>query len=115
MRGQIFRLWWLACCLLSALTFVPASWAGGVPVALTTGLGGAGRLDARADGALLVTQPAANEVVQISPSGEMTVVAGTGVAGSEGDGGPAANAQLNRPEGVAWTADGGFVIADGGN
>ena len=42
----------------------------------------------------------------------ITRVAGTGVAGNSGDGGPATDAQLNKPWGVAVTADGGFLIAD---
>ena len=45
--------------------------------------------------------------------GVITRVAGTmGVAGSGGDDGPATDAQLNGPSGVAVTADGGFLIAD---
>ena len=48
--------------------------------------------------------------------GVITRVAGTmGVAGSGGDDGPATDAQLNSPSGVAVTADGGFLIADTGN
>lgn len=39
-------------------------------------------------------------------------VAGTGAAGFSGDGGPAADAKLGGPRAVAWTADGGFLIAD---
>ena len=44
--------------------------------------------------------------------GLITRVAGTGTAGNSGDDGPATDAQLNYPIGVAVTADGGFLIAD---
>jgi sugar lactone lactonase YvrE len=39
-------------------------------------------------------------------------VAGTGEAGFSGDGGPATDAMLNQPMGVAVDADGGILIAD---
>jgi hypothetical protein len=56
------------------------------------------------------------EVSQISPSGTFTTVAGTpGEQGYAGDGGPATAAQLNNPEQVVSTADGGFLIADTNN
>ena len=42
-------------------------------------------------------------------------MAGTGVQGFAGDGGPATAAQLSIPFGVAPTADGGFLIVDVGN
>jgi Fibronectin type III domain/NHL repeat len=54
-------------------------------------------------------------VRRVSPTGIITTVAGTGVQGSSGDGGPATAAQLNVPNAVAVTADGGFLIADTGN
>jgi hypothetical protein len=44
--------------------------------------------------------------------GVITRVAGTGVAGSGGDDGPATDAELRSPSRVAATADGGFLIAD---
>ena len=47
--------------------------------------------------------------------GVITRVAGNGTAGNSGDDGPATDAQLNRPFGVAVTADGGFLFADGRN
>src|SRR5215510_11081933 len=48
--------------------------------------------------------------------GVITRVAGrTGTDGNSGDNGPATEAELNLPFGVAVTADGGFLIADQGN
>lgn len=54
-------------------------------------------------------------VVQLSPNGTATTIAGTGVAGFSGDGGPATAAQLNGPSSVALAADGSIYIADSGN
>jgi glucose/arabinose dehydrogenase len=54
-------------------------------------------------------------VRRVSPDGMITTVAGTGVPGSSGDGGPATAAQLNNPYSVAVLPDGGFLIADSGN
>lgn len=45
-------------------------------------------------------------------SGMMTIVAGTGVAGSANDGQPATTAQLNQPFGLAFDRDGALYIAD---
>jgi uncharacterized protein (TIGR03437 family) len=45
----------------------------------------------------------------------LTVVAGNSRAGFSGDGGPAVNAQLNSPEGVAVDASGNVFIADSAN
>ncbi len=56
-----------------------------------------------------------NMIREISPSGEITNFAGTGVAGYYGDDGPAYNAELNHPEGVAVDANGDVFIADTGN
>src|SRR5256714_1296871 len=42
-----------------------------------------------------------NRVRKVSPGGTITTIAGTGIAGFSGDGGPAAMAQLNTPVGVA--------------
>jgi hypothetical protein len=56
------------------------------------------------------------EVSQVSALGTFTTVAGvSGIAGNGGDGGAATSAQLNHPEGILSTADGGFVIADANN
>ena len=69
-----------------------------------------------ADGGFLIGDLVNNVVRKVSADGVITRVAGTtGTSGSAGDGGPATDAQLNGPFGVAATADGGFLIADSGN
>ena len=45
-------------------------------------------------------------------AGVLTALAGTGVAGSSGDGGPASQAQLNNPFGLALGPDGALWFAD---
>jgi uncharacterized protein (TIGR03437 family) len=57
----------------------------------------------------------ASFVQKVSPDGTITTVAGTGRPGFSGDGGPATNAQLNDPQGVAADSAGNLFIADGGN
>jgi hypothetical protein len=68
-----------------------------------------------ADGGFLIADSGNNVVRAVSPAGVITRVAGTGTAGNSGDDGPATDAQLNFPTGVAVTADGGFLIADSSN
>ena len=67
------------------------------------------------DGSVLVADYANHRIRRISPSGQITTVAGTGTAGYSGDGGPATSARLNWPLDVEPTAGGGFLIADLGN
>ena len=48
-------------------------------------------------------------------AGTPTPIAGTGVAGYGGDGGPATSAQISGPHGLAVTSDGGLLVSDTGN
>jgi uncharacterized protein (TIGR03437 family) len=68
-----------------------------------------------ASGNLYVSDAANHRVRKLSPSGIITTVAGTGVAGFSGDGGPAVAAQLNAPYGLAADSHGNLYIADLGN
>jgi RHS repeat-associated protein len=75
------------------------------------------------DGSLYIADTGNNRIRRISPpassawldGGTIETVAGTGVAGYGGDGGPATRAQLNAPQGLAVGADGSLYIADTGN
>lgn len=69
-----------------------------------------------ADGALYVSDGTTHQVWQVGrDGGSQAVVAGTGEPGDSGDGGPASQAQLNRPEGLAVDGDGALYIADRDN
>jgi hypothetical protein len=68
-----------------------------------------------ADGGFLFADTGNNVVRKVSAAGVITRVAGTGTPGNSGDDGPATDAQLNRPFGVAVTAGGGFLFADAFN
>ncbi len=63
-------------------------------------------------GNVYIADTANNRVRKVSATGLVTTVAGTGVAGYSGDGGPAIDAQLNSPEGVAVDNSGHIWIAD---
>jgi hypothetical protein len=51
-------------------------------------------------------------VRRVRPDGRVVIVAGIGTAGFGGDGGPATNAELDQPHGVAFTRGGVLLVAD---
>jgi RHS repeat-associated protein len=66
-----------------------------------------------ADGSLFIGN-GYGTVVRLAPSGGLSVVAGTGVSGFSGDGGPAVFAQLNEPTGISVGVDGSLWVTDNG-
>ncbi len=68
------------------------------------------------DGDLIVADPIGQKVARLDyATGAITVVAGTGVGGFNGDNLPATTAQLNYPYDAAVDAAGNVYIADAGN
>ena len=61
---------------------------------------------------VLVADVYNHRVRKLGYDGTVSTLAGTGVPGDAGDGGPAVQAKLNQPASVAPMADGGFLIAD---
>ena len=66
-------------------------------------------------GNLYIADYADHRVRRVAPSGIITTVAGTGVAGFSGDGGPAKSAALNSPQGLAIDAQNNLYISDSRN
>ncbi|MFE2970402.1 RICIN domain-containing protein [Streptomyces sp. NPDC059340] len=66
-------------------------------------------------GTLYFSDHVNHRVRKITTDGKISTVAGTGVAGSQGDNGPAVSAQLNGPYAVAVDGTGDLYIADAAN
>ncbi len=90
----------------------------------TGGLGGAATdaqlvfpvgLAVDSSGNLYIADRDSNQILEVTTDGIINAVAGTGVAGFSGDGGPAYVAQLNGPSGVALDSTGNLYIADSYN
>src|SRR5436309_2635366 len=72
------------------------------------------RFDRRGD--LYVAERDSHVIRKIDrATGIITTVAGTGVAGFSGDGGPASKAQLRQPHSIVFDRDGTLLICDIGN
>ncbi|MEV6424770.1 RICIN domain-containing protein [Streptomyces sp. NPDC051662] len=66
-------------------------------------------------GVLYIADTYNHRVRKVAADGKISTVAGTGTAGSDGDGGPAASAQLNKPMGLVLDSTGALYIADTAN
>ena len=66
-------------------------------------------------GNLYIADSFDNAVRKVTPSGVITTIAGNGLTGFAGDGGPATRAQLNRPRAVAADSAGNVYVADSDN
>lgn len=85
----------------------------GADFAPTTPLNGPRAIDFDPRGNLYLVLREGNKVLRVdAKTNKISLLAGTGVKGWTGDGGPAVKADLNGPKGVAWSRDGGVYIAD---
>ena len=66
-------------------------------------------------GNLYIADASNTRVRRVGTNGVITTVAGDGIAGFSGDGGPALLARLSAPAGVAADLAGNIYIADTGN
>ncbi len=64
------------------------------------------------DGSFYIADYGSHSVRMVGADGIITTVVGTGVSGFSGDGGPATQAQLSGPGGVALGPDGSLYISD---
>ncbi len=67
------------------------------------------------EGEVYIAETEAHRVLRLNPDQTLTVLAGTGVAGFSGDGGPGTSAQLNSPTGLVLDAAGNLYISDSRN
>jgi hypothetical protein len=94
----------------------PAAFTGDGAAATAAALNAPARVAALAGGGFLIADTGNNRIRRVDVDGTIrTVVGSSSVAGFGGDGGPAARALLNGPEGVAALADGSIAVADSTN
>jgi hypothetical protein len=78
-------------------------------------LAGPARMQLDADGNLYFCETKSHVVRKVDTSGVIHTIAGTGVRGYSGDGGPATAAELDTPYDIRFAPDGDLYIADTGN
>jgi DNA-binding CsgD family transcriptional regulator/sugar lactone lactonase YvrE len=64
------------------------------------------------DGTLFISDTGNNRVREVTPSGQIQALAGTGFGGFAGDHGPASRAEFSAPEGIAVDAAGDLFVVD---
>jgi DNA-binding beta-propeller fold protein YncE len=95
-------------------TGVAASSADGQPAA-TSPVNRPAGVAVGADGRIYFSESIANRVRAFQPGGTLTTIAGTGVRSTTGDGGPATQATLSEPHGLAFHAGVLYVAESGGH
>jgi hypothetical protein len=74
-----------------------------------------GPLAVGSNGNLYIADDSLNEILERLPNGKFVIVAGDGKIGFSGDGGPATQAELDNPQGMAVSKSGTIYVADAGN
>ena len=67
------------------------------------------------DGSLYIADTFNHRIRKVTPDGIVRTIAGTGTPGFSGDGGPALQARLDEPNGIALAPNGDLYIADSKN
>ena len=81
----------------------------------STGFGFVSGIAVDTNGNIYIADASMNMVRVVRPNDTIYAFAGTGVAGSSGDNGPASTAKLSSPQGLAIDNMGNLLIADKGN
>ena len=84
-------------------------------LATNANLNSPGHIAFDAAGNLFIADTANHRIRKVDVNGLITTVAGNGDGGYSGDGGPATNASLNSPGGIAFDSAGHLFIADAMN
>jgi hypothetical protein len=67
------------------------------------------------DGEILIADRGNNRIRKVSPGGVIETVAGTGLSGFSGDGGPATSAEIDDPSDISALEDCAFLFVDEAN
>jgi streptogramin lyase len=92
-----------------------AGWAGDGGPAVAAQLEDAKAVWVAPSGELYIADSGNERIRRVDRSGTITTIAGTGVPGYSGDGGPAVAAQFDGPRGVAGDGAGNLYVADDNN
>ena len=97
------------------ITTIAGGYTGDGGPAVLAGLNGPTGIALASDGTMYIADSNSHRIRKVSPDGMISTFAGNGTNGYSGDGGPAAEAQLNFPQGLALGPDGSLYLADTSN